>query len=132
MPEEPGLADVIAEQRELLSRLRAVVEAKDAENQVLRAELEAARERERRLELRLAELKRRLRMDSTDSGTPTSKEPSGRENAAARSARNLSGSAGRTGGGAGSPATRAGGWPGTRTRASARTRIRLVPPPAPA
>ena len=73
MPEEPGLADVLAEQRELLSRLRAVVEAKDAENQVLRAELDAVRERERRL----AELKRRLRMDSTDSGTPTSKEPVG-------------------------------------------------------
>ena len=77
MPEEPGLADVIAEQRELLSRLRAVVEAKDAEIQALRAELEAARERERRLELRLAELERRLRMDSSDSGTPTSKEPIG-------------------------------------------------------
>ena len=77
MPEEPGLADVIAEQRELLARLRAVVEAKDAENQVLRAELDVARERERRLELRLAELERRLRMDSTDSGTPTSKEPIG-------------------------------------------------------
>ena len=77
MPEEPGLADVLAEQRELLSRLRAVVEAKDAENQVLRAELEAARERERRLELRLAELERRLRMDSSDSGTPSSKEPIG-------------------------------------------------------
>jgi hypothetical protein len=42
VPEEQGLADVIAEQRELLSRLRAVVEARDAENQVLRAELEAA------------------------------------------------------------------------------------------
>ena len=68
---------MIAEQRELLARLRAVVEAKDAENQVLRAELDAARERERRLELRLAELERRLRMDSTDSGTPTSKEPIG-------------------------------------------------------
>ena len=51
---------MIAEQRELLSRLRAVVEAKDAENAVLRAELDAARERERRLELRLAELERRL------------------------------------------------------------------------
>jgi hypothetical protein len=37
VPEEPGLADVIAEQGELLARLRAVVEAKDAENQVLRA-----------------------------------------------------------------------------------------------
>jgi hypothetical protein len=46
VPEEPGLADVIAEQGELLARLRAVVEAKDAENQVLRAELDAARERE--------------------------------------------------------------------------------------
>jgi transposase len=74
VPEEPGLADVIAEQRELLSRLRAVVEAKDAEVAALRAELEASRERERRLELRLAELERRLAMDSSDSGTPSSKE----------------------------------------------------------
>ena len=77
MPEEPGLADAIAEQRELLARLRAVVEAKDAENAVLRRELDAERELRRRLELRLAELERRLRMDSTDSGTPTSKEPVG-------------------------------------------------------
>jgi transposase len=77
VPEEPGLADVIAEQGELLARLHAVVEAKDAENQVLRAELDAARERERRLGLRLAELERRLRMDSSDSGTPSSKEPIG-------------------------------------------------------
>ena len=36
VPEEPGLAEVIAGQRELLSRLRAVVEAKDAENAALR------------------------------------------------------------------------------------------------
>jgi hypothetical protein len=36
---------------------------------VLRAGLEAARERERRLELRLAELERRLGMDSTDEAT---------------------------------------------------------------
>lgn len=57
----------------MLSRLRAMVEAKDAENQVVRAELDAARERERRL----AELERGLRMDSTDSGTPTSEEPIG-------------------------------------------------------
>jgi predicted RNase H-like nuclease (RuvC/YqgF family) len=70
---EAGLADVIAGQRELLSRLRAVVEAKDAENAALRAELEASRERERRLELRLAELERRLGMDSTDSRTLSSK-----------------------------------------------------------
>jgi transposase len=81
VPEEPGLADVIAEQRELLSRLRAVVEAKDAENAVLRAELEASRERERRLELRLAELERRLSMDSSDSGMPSSKERIGAKEA---------------------------------------------------
>ncbi len=81
VPEEPGLADVIAGQRELLSRLRAVVEAKDAENAALRAELEASRERERRLELRLAEVERRLSMDSTDSGTPSSKERIGAKEA---------------------------------------------------
>ena len=55
---------MIAGQGELLSRLRAVVEAKDAENAVLRQELDAERELRRRLELRLAELERRLSMDS--------------------------------------------------------------------
>ena len=74
MPEEPGPSGEIAGQRELLSRLRAVVEAKDAENAVLRRELDAERELRRRLELRLAELERRLSMDSCDSGTPGSKE----------------------------------------------------------
>ena len=64
-------------QRELLARLRAVIEAKDAENAVLRAELDAALERYRRLELRVAELERRLGQDSTDSGTPASKESIG-------------------------------------------------------
>ena len=48
----------------LLARLRAVVAAKDAENAVLRAELDAALERYRRLELRVAELERRLGQDS--------------------------------------------------------------------
>src|SRR5690348_12372398 len=62
------------EQRVLLARLRAVVAAKDAENAMLRAELDAARERYRRLELRVAELERRLGQDSTNSGTPPSKE----------------------------------------------------------
>ncbi|MGH3183578.1 MAG: IS66 family transposase, partial [Streptosporangiaceae bacterium] len=62
------------EQLELLARLRAVVEAKDAEIVVLRLELDAGRELRRRLELRVAELERRLSMDSTDSGTPSSKE----------------------------------------------------------
>jgi len=64
-------------QRELVARLRAVVEAKDAENAMLRAELEAQRERYRRLELRVAELERRLGQDSTTSGTPPSKDPIG-------------------------------------------------------
>ena len=43
VPEEPGPSGEIAGQRELLSRLRAAVEAKDAENAVLRAELDAER-----------------------------------------------------------------------------------------
>jgi hypothetical protein len=81
VPEEPGLSGEIAGQRELLSRLRAVVEAKDAENAVLRAELDAERELRRRLELRLAELERRLSMDSSDSGTPSSKERIGAKEA---------------------------------------------------
>jgi transposase len=88
VPGEPGLADVIAQQRELSSRLRAMVAAKDAENAVLRRELDAERELRRRLELRLAELERRLSMDSTDSGTPSSKEPIGAK--AARRARQQS------------------------------------------
>ena len=65
------------DQRELVARLRAVIEAKDAENAVLRAELEAQLERYRRLELRVAELERRLGSDSTTSGTPPSKDPIG-------------------------------------------------------
>src|SRR5262249_62130152 len=40
----------------------------------LRGELEAERELRRRLELRVAELERRLGMDSSNSGTPTSRE----------------------------------------------------------
>jgi transposase len=72
---------VPAGQRVLLVQLRAVVEAKDAENAALRAELDAERELRRRLELRLAELERRLGMDSTDSGTPSSKERTGAKEA---------------------------------------------------
>jgi hypothetical protein len=73
VPDEP-VPDDAAGLRAANARLRAVAEAKDAEIGVLRAGLDAARERERRLELRLAELERRLSMDSTDSGTPSSKE----------------------------------------------------------
>jgi len=77
--DEPGGAG--DQQRELLSRLRAVVEAKDAENGVLRRELDAERELRRRLELRVAELERRLSMGSDDSGTPSSKERIGAKEA---------------------------------------------------
>ncbi len=61
----------------MLARLRAVIEAKDTEVSVLRAELAAERELRRRMELRIAELERRLGMDSGNSGTPSSKEPIG-------------------------------------------------------
>jgi hypothetical protein len=80
VPDEP-LPDDAAGLRAANAGLRSVVEAKDAENALLRAELSAARERERRLELRLAELERRLGMDSTDSGTPSSKERIGAKEA---------------------------------------------------
>src|SRR5712672_316361 len=69
------------QQGDLVSRLRAVIEAKDEQVAALTAGLEASRERERRLELRLAEMERRLGMDSTDSGTPSSKERIGAKEA---------------------------------------------------
>ena len=58
-----------------------MVEAKDAEIGVLRGELDAERELRRRLELRLAELERRLSMGSDDLGTPRSKERIGAKEA---------------------------------------------------
>ena len=79
MSDEPGMAG--GEQGDLVSRLRAVIEAKDEQIAALTAGLEASRERERRLELRLAEMERRLSMDSTDSGTPSSKERIGAKEA---------------------------------------------------
>jgi len=69
------------QQGDLVSRLRAVIEAKDEQIAALTAGLEASRERERRLELRLAEMERRLGMDSSDSGTPGSKERAGAKEA---------------------------------------------------
>ena len=63
------------------ARLREVVVAKDIEIAALRAAVEAGQARQgeliRRLELRVAELERRLGQDSTNSGTPASKEPIG-------------------------------------------------------
>ena len=80
MPREP-VPDDAAGLRAANARLRAVIGAKDAEIAGLRAEADAARERERRLELRLAELERRLGMDSTDSGVPSSRERIGAKEA---------------------------------------------------
>ncbi len=73
MPGE-SVSDDAAGLRAANARLRAVVEAKDGQIAALTAALEASLERERRLELRLAEVERRLGMDSSDSGTPSSKE----------------------------------------------------------
>ena len=50
------------------------MEAKDAEIAVLRAERDADREALRLIGLQVAELQRRLGMDSSNSGTPTSKQ----------------------------------------------------------
>jgi hypothetical protein len=56
------------------ARLRELLAERDAEIAGLRADRGTDRELIRRLGLRLAELERRLDMDSTDSGTPSSKE----------------------------------------------------------
>jgi transposase len=80
VPDEPVPGDA-AGLRAANARLRAVVAERAAEIEGLRAGLEAERELRRRLELRLAELERRLGMDSTDSGTPSSKERIGAKEA---------------------------------------------------
>ena len=80
MPDEPVPGDA-AGLRAANARLRAIVESKDAQVAALTAALEASLERERRLELRLAEVERRLNMDSGDSGTPSSKERIGAKEA---------------------------------------------------
>jgi transposase IS66 family protein/uncharacterized protein DUF6444 len=71
----------VAALRAANARLRAVAEAKDIEIAALRAALEAGQARQaeviRRLELRVAELERRVGMDSTNSGVPPSKDPIG-------------------------------------------------------
>lgn len=74
MPDVPDLPAGGGEQRELLVRLQAVIEAKETEIGVLRSGLDVERELRRRLELRVAELEQRLDQDSADPGTPTSKE----------------------------------------------------------
>jgi hypothetical protein len=72
--DEPGAA---GEQGDLVSRLRAVIGAKDEQIAALTAALEASLDRERGLELRLAEVERRLSMDSTGaaiSGVPCARD----------------------------------------------------------
>jgi transposase len=77
--ERPSARDEVSALRAANARLRRVVEAKDAEIAALRMALEAGQARQaelvKRLELRVAELERRLRMDSGNSSTPPSKEP---------------------------------------------------------
>jgi transposase len=74
VPEDP-VPDDAAGLRAANARLRDVAAAKDAEIAVLRAERDADREALRRVLLRVAELERRLGMDSSNSGTPSSKDP---------------------------------------------------------
>jgi hypothetical protein len=80
----PNESDESGEQP-LVQRLRAVIAAKDEQIAVLQSQVEAVLAQEHRLELRVAELERRLSMDSSDSGTPSSKEGTGAK--AARKAR---------------------------------------------
>jgi hypothetical protein len=79
--ERPGSGDELAALRAANARLRQVVQAKDSEIATLRAALETGRARQaeliRKLELRVAELERRLGVDSSNSGTPSSKDPLG-------------------------------------------------------
>ena len=126
MPDEP-VPDDAAGLRAANARLREVLGAKDAEIGMLLAGLDAARERERRLELRLAELERRLGMDSSDSGTPSSKERIGaKEERQARRRQGSERERREDRSGAGSPAIPGRAWPGIRIRA----RRRNAPPPA--
>jgi transposase len=80
VPDEP-VPDDAAGLRAANARLRVVVESQAAEIEGLRAGRDAGRELIRRLGLRLTELERRLGMDSTDSGIPSSKERIGAKEA---------------------------------------------------
>jgi hypothetical protein len=72
---------VIRAKDEQIAALTASLETAVSRLHAAADEARAARERERRLELRLAELERRLSMDSSDSGTPSSKERIGAKEA---------------------------------------------------
>jgi hypothetical protein len=80
---------VIRAKDEQIATLTASLETAVSKLHAAADEARASRERERRLELRVAELERRLSMDSSDPGTPSSKERIGAEEA--RRARQQSG-----------------------------------------
>ena len=84
MPDEPVPGDV-AGLRAANTRLRGLLAERDGQIASLSAGLESALEVVRRQGLRIADLERRLGMDSPDSGTPSSKEGIGAK--AARKAR---------------------------------------------
>jgi transposase len=69
-PVEAALREEVVRLREAVAVREAQLAAGEAENAELRAQVA-------RLELLVAELMRRLGMDSSDSGTPSSKEPIG-------------------------------------------------------
>jgi hypothetical protein len=122
-PEAPG-----GQQGDLVSRLRVVIAAKDEQIAGLTAGLEAAlsgleaaRERERRLELRLAEAERRLGMDSSDSGTPGSKERIGAKEARRARRRESERERSQDRKRGGQPRHKGKAWPGIRTLMTART-----------
>ena len=127
MSDDPGTG---GEQGDLVAGLRAVIGAKDEQIAALTASLEAAlaalegeRELRRRLELRVAELERRLSMDSTDSGTPSSRERIGAKEA--RKARQQSERERRKDRKRGGQSGHQGkAWDGTRIRTTRRPRIR--------
>jgi transposase len=73
VPDEP-VPDDAAGLRAANARLRGLLADRAEEAVALEAALEGEREFRRRLELRVAELERRLSMDSSDSGTPSSRE----------------------------------------------------------
>ena len=73
MPDEP-VPDDAAGLRAANARLRELLAEREADIAGLEVRLGAERELRRRLGLRLAELERRLGMDSTDSGMPSSRE----------------------------------------------------------
>src|SRR6266496_1882362 len=121
VPEEPGVADVIAEQRELLARLGGVVEAEDAEISVLRAELDAERGCGGGWSCGSRRWNGSCGWTARAPGRRRRRSAPGRRSGGGRNGadRNRSGSGGRTAAGAGSRGIPGRAWPGTWTRASA-------------